>query len=634
MSRHASAYLKIVIAMAMTLLATSLSATSFIVPDDAEMVRKSEAIVGGVIVAANPVEGKTFIETEYELAVYRVLKGSIETQKRLVLRSPGGSTGERMTRVESAAHFAIGDHVLLFLIEHRGHWTPTDLTLGKFRFGVTNKGSAVVQRDASDIVGWDVDGKVHREKLRLENEFLGFIEEVVAGRQPRIRTEYEADPSEYVAEPAETPNDTDRKVRTDASKPSDTYAASFYDCSLNRYPGRWTTAQMNAGIQFKKNSAQNLTGAGDGGVATITNGLAAWTNDCNSAVNITYGGTDAAVRNGADSNNMVIFNDPNNDVPGSWNGSGTIAICFSSAGATHTFDGNSNWVGISSSDIVFQNLYTAAEASLNTAMTHEIGHGIGLRHADRHHIQNCTAPGCVISCSETACDPNVEECAATAIMTATANSGLGFTLQTYDQNAIGALYPGSCVALSAPTSVVAIATSGTAVQVSWTAAAGAAGYKVYRSTNNITFASVGTPATSPFTDSTAVANTAYMYKVTATQGVTESGFSNADLATTVVFTDSTLTANTTAIKALHFTQLRTAVNALRSLNAGQAAFSFTDAALNNTVQVKGAHMTELRTQLNTVRTALGFSTLSFTDTISTTIKVKKLHIDELRAGVQ
>jgi hypothetical protein len=81
--------------------------------------------------------------------------------------------------------------------------------------------------------------------------------------------------------------------------------------------------------------------------------------------------------------------------------------------------------------------------------------------------------------------------------------------------------------------------------------------------------------------------------------------------------------------------MRTAVNALRTLNGGQSAFSFTDASLDSTVQIKAVHVIELRTQLNNVRTALGFSTLTFTDTITaTSTKVKKIHMDELRAGVQ
>lgn len=197
----------------------------------------------------------------------------------------------------------------------------------------------------------------------------------------------------------------------------------------------------------------------------------------------------------------------------------------------------------------------------------------------------------------------------------------------------------AAVAVNPPTNVVATATSGTSVSVTWTNASGATSYNVYRSTNNSTYTKISTDGAvtgTPFTDSTASANTAYMYKVRSVQSGSESADSNKDFTVAMSYTDPTINAASTTIQAVHFTQLRTAVNALRTLNSGQGAFSFTDGTLNTTITVKGVHLTELRAELNTVRTALGFSTVTFTTdpTITTSVTVKKAHIDEMRAGLQ
>ena len=188
---------------------------------------------------------------------------------------------------------------------------------------------------------------------------------------------------------------------------------------------------------------------------------------------------------------------------------------------------------------------------------------------------------------------------------------------------------------SNPTSVVATATTTTNVNVAWTAAAGATGYHVYRSSGGGTFSQVGTPSASPFSDSTAAPNTAYLYKVRAVAGSVESTDSNVDLATTVIFTDPALIAGTTLVKTAHLTELLTAVNAVRAL-AGFGSIAFTTPAPGLNVIVLGAHINDLRNGLNPARSALGLAAQSYTDpTIAAqTTLIKAAHITELRNGVQ
>jgi hypothetical protein len=155
---------------------------------------------------------------------------------------------------------------------------------------------------------------------------------------------------------------------------------------------------------------------------------------------------------------------------------------------------------------------------------------------------------------------------------------------------------------STPTNVLATATSPTSVYVSWTGTP-AATYEVVRvGAGNVT-TTVGSSNAGALSDTNVSANTAYLYKVHA---ITPAGapFSTPDLATTVIFTDPSIGAGTT-IKAAHFAELRTAVDAVRAL-AGLGGGSYsTDPTLNaGATLIKAAHLTELRTALDQARASV------------------------------
>jgi hypothetical protein len=101
-----------------------------------------------------------------------------------------------------------------------------------------------------------------------------------------------------------------------------------------------------------------------------------------------------------------------------------------------------------------------------------------------------------------------------------------------------------------------------------------------------------------------------------------------------VFTDSTLVSQATVIKAVHITELRTRINAIRAAH-GLAAFSFTDPTLNNTILVKAIHIAELRTALSQAYTAAALPPPTFSDPIlvNGVTPVKAVHLNELRAAV-
>jgi hypothetical protein len=187
---------------------------------------------------------------------------------------------------------------------------------------------------------------------------------------------------------------------------------------------------------------------------------------------------------------------------------------------------------------------------------------------------------------------------------------------------------------SAPVTVTATATAATQITITWSAVIGAGHYEVYRRGPGGGFTSVASASALQLIDPTAAAGTAYLYKVSA---VGPSGLrapdSNVDLATAIVFTDSTLFATTTLVKAVHLTELRDGINAVRQL-AGVGAVSFTDANPAGVI-VAATHVTELRAALDPARALLGLSAAVYSRALETgSSLISAIDFTELRNGVK
>ena len=101
------------------------------------------------------------------------------------------------------------------------------------------------------------------------------------------------------------------------------------------------------------------------------------------------------------------------------------------------------------------------------------------------------------------------------------------------------------------------------------------------------------------------------------------------------FTDDPLRPGVTPVRAVHFTELRTRIDALRR-PAGLGPFPWTDPALTpGETPVRLAHLLELRAALAEVYAAAGRSAPGWTDTmpVAGTIPIRAAHVTELRAAV-
>jgi len=226
---------------------------------------------------------------------------------------------------------------------------------------------------------------------------------------------------------------------------------------------------------------------------------------------------------------------------------------------------------------------------------------------------------------------------ATSVMTSYTNRSVRpsdtFTYEVRAQNGAFLLSTGCStqtvpVSLAAPSAVVAETLSAAQVQVTWTAVSGADSYDVERSTDAVIFTPVGNSLTTTYNDTTVTNGVSYLYRVRTVDSGSPSDPSNVDVATAITFTDDPATAGVIA-KAVHLTEMRSAVDAVRQL-AGLAPATWTPGTT-----IAAVHVTELRSALSTALTTLGFPAPTFTDTITGGVTiVKAVHAQEIRDAVK
>jgi RHS repeat-associated protein len=178
-------------------------------------------------------------------------------------------------------------------------------------------------------------------------------------------------------------------------------------------------------------------------------------------------------------------------------------------------------------------------------------------------------------------------------------------------------------AASTPTGLAATAESGS-ITLNWSAASGVGNYRVERKGAGGAYNFLSATSLTTLTDSGASLGSAYLYRVCAADGTNNctSAYSNIVLGARLNFpTDPAITTSgddssgqtVTTMKAAHITELRTAVNSVRSL-AGLPAATWTHSTLTPSVtEISKDDVNELRTKLDEALTALGVRTSNWID---------------------
>ena len=101
----------------------------------------------------------------------------------------------------------------------------------------------------------------------------------------------------------------------------------------------------------------------------------------------------------------------------------------------------------------------------------------------------------------------------------------------------------------------------------------------------------------------------------------------------IVFTDDPVEAGVTPVRAVHFTELRGAIDQLRGAH-GLAAFAWTDPGLAAGAPVRAIHATELRTALREAYAAAGRPPGFSAEPVLSGWQIQAWHVNELRRAVQ
>jgi hypothetical protein len=608
-------------------------AAVFVVPTDREMVRRADTIVVGEALASyTRLTPQGAIETVTSFSIGETIKGSI-AEDQIEIVEPGGMYRDRVTLIPGVPRFTEGEKTILFLSHTpKGHWAVTDIALGKFTFETDRTGQKLAVRAENDIAGWDPDHTTHKEFRRAADKFLEYLRALSRGEERKQDYVVEWQPLETQPKvPAGVKHLVGNTIFTATS-----YTSDIDGAGENGLGSRWNV--FPTAVNWNQGNTE--PGAPSGGTTAMTTAFAAWNGATGASINYVRASANSntnGITDPADMVNNVVFEKDLSSAGvsayscsmGGVLGIGGISSAAGGGGG-HMLNGETFFTihegdvsmnqGIANCTALFMS------GDFNTSVTHEVGHSLGFRHSDGNRTTSSAG-----TCSA---DPNLE-CSTNAVMKAFIVGGINATLQTWDIHAAATVYPGSGVTPPAAPVITATAASSTSVTVSWGAVTGATSYDVYRETTiGGGFVFLTNTMTTSSTDNSASANTAYLYRVVAKNSGGSSPNSNSDLATTVIFTDDPLVVQSTTIRAVHVTQLRTAVQAVRTL-AGLGAFSFTDTTLDQTVRVKAAHLTELRSALDPARSNLGLSALTYTNPITQNVtQIKASHFTELRNGVK
>jgi hypothetical protein len=415
-------------------IAASLDAATFVVPQDRELVRRAHLIViGSALTSYTRLNSAGGVETVTPISVEEIIAGPKKLADTIDVVEPGGRFGDQVTLIPGSPQFEAGERVLLMLRRTGAdRWSVAELILGKFTYASDVAGQKLLVRDEEEIAGWDSNLKQYQERRRAADRFLNFVRSEARGV---------AAPEDYFVK---TEPLVAKHVSAQSVSALATFTATSYSMTVSGSQGsRWKV--FPSGVNWFS-SASGEPGAPGNGATAVTTGINSWDNDSGSNVNYVYGGTDSTHTTGlagADGANTVLFERDLSSygiTPFSCSGSsysGTLGIGgISSASGSNTVGGET-FVTTTEGDVEMNRGIANCTALFNngdwnSALTHELGHTLGFRHAD----QNRASSG---ACSS---DPSLE-CSSSAIMRSSIPNGLNANLQQWDVNAVRAIYPGS-----------------------------------------------------------------------------------------------------------------------------------------------------------------------------------------------
>lgn len=379
--------LRIAARAALALLAVAIwpaaaAATVYLPVDDGELTDSSPVIVEARILAVEPGPGPA-PTTDYLAEAVRWLKGALPGDL-LVVRQPGGvrhdGTGLRLWGLP---RFREGDEALLFLIPRSdGTFAIQELLLGAFHL-VDDGDRRILLRDLSRAHRLALPGTAEpADGPRDLSSFRGWIADRLAGRHRGA--DYFLDPQGLGL------GAWAGKFQTIES----TFDPPPLGCGENGgHAARWFEFDDGGSVGWR-GYFTGQDGLDDGGFDLLQDVLQVW-EDPNTRIDYRFLGLTGSTAGlgEADGVSSVLFGDPADQIPGSFDGAGLLALsgqrydCSLAAGL-HVGEGEL-FHPLTEGDVVTQDGLETFFASVPNAgkaaaqiFGHELGHTLGLAHSE------------------------------------------------------------------------------------------------------------------------------------------------------------------------------------------------------------------------------------------------------------
>lgn len=342
-------------------------ATTLIVPSDNDLISESRAIVlAKVIAIESSFDGRGNIFTYTTLRVQDVLKGPIN-DRRIVVKELGGAVGGILHKVDGAAQFSLGERVLLYL----GTWPDGVLRvdrmfLGKFSIVLepaTNR-TVIVHYSAADQA--QILTRPASGTLTEYMELSDYLARVRAKLAINSRQSQDTEAAYYRGVPIlSKPPNYNIKGKADDFTPQYT---------LHR-AGRWFEPDVGQSVYF----SLNPTNAPPTDIESdVMEALGAWSSVSGSNLRLAYGGLSELCANLNGLGNVISFD----NCDGHAFTPGLVAVSDISLGPETKVVKGQTFRQIGGAFISFNPLLPISTPSeIREALTHELGHAIGLGHS-------------------------------------------------------------------------------------------------------------------------------------------------------------------------------------------------------------------------------------------------------------
>jgi hypothetical protein len=347
-----------------------------------ELAALSDAIVLARAGTQQVIGRGPLLLTETSFTRIDCVAGRVCPDNEFTVEIPGGRRLEDEWLVDGSPTFIEGQSYLLFL--HRsetGVWQPRMLSYGLLERVVGDDGTNVLVplREWRDLeIVPRLDGAfVEPVGTYREGALIEHLREVEAG----LRTWDESSVSVETTTPASR--------ATALSAPS--------VCTFMRdsppYP-RWTEFGLGRDVPMHAESTGDTSLPLGATTDRVTRAIDTWDRLTGTNINVTYAGAMSFALNCTtdpkdkppSGTNLIIFNDPCNDIPDLSGCSGTLGFGgpYWYTGSTHTFDGVP-WYAIASWFAIINNGAGCIDPyndAYRRMLAHELGHGLGFGHVN------------------------------------------------------------------------------------------------------------------------------------------------------------------------------------------------------------------------------------------------------------